>query len=194
MRSKCVKKVIVLAPVILFVFVSVSFCMLKTTADFNTYKEARKTAADAEAIGDTVTAVANYKKAAELAGKSATEEIQAWQINNAAFVLIKQFKVLVAYDEKLTTLADMIPGKEKFAFQKEMATLFATKIELLNEAKALLKASETVNGGEAPKIKMQSNIEFIDWVLQFISDNSSEAQQLQTIVPVPTVKAVEIIK
>ncbi|MEI7543121.1 MAG: hypothetical protein WCJ94_07720 [bacterium] len=188
------KKVIILTTVISLAFVSVSFCMWKTSADFNTYKEARKTAADAEALGDTATAVANYKKAAELAGMFATEEIQAWQINNAAFALIKKFKVLVAYDEKLTALAEMTPGKEKFAFQKEMTTLFASKIELLNEAKALLVSGETINGGEAPMAKMQSNVEFIDWVLKFIADNSSEALQTQTPVVVPTVKAEEIIK
>ena len=115
------KKVILFVVAISVVFASVSFGAWKSWEDFNTYKEARKVATEAEASGDTATAVANYKKAADLAGKSATKEIQAWQTNNAAFVLIKQFKTLVAYDEKLTKLTEITPSKEKLAFQKEMA-------------------------------------------------------------------------
>ena len=168
------KKIILFVAAISVVFASVSFCAWKSWDDFNTYKEARKIASEAEAAGDTSTAVANYKKAADLAGKSATKEFQAWQLNNAAYVLIKQFKVLVAYDDELAKLAELKPSKEKIALQKEMANLFSFKLDMLNEAKTLLEDGKALDGGEAPTAKIQSNIDYIDWVQKFVAENSGE--------------------
>ena len=162
------KKIVVLASVLFFVFASFSFGAWKSWEDFNVYKEARKAAMEAEGAGDTVNAVLNYKKAADLAGKSATKDIQAWQINNAAFVLIKQFKTLVAYDEKLAKLSDMKPSKEKIAFQKEMADMFGMKMDLLTEAKDLLSQGKALEAGEEPTAKIQSNLDFIAWVDEFV--------------------------
>jgi len=176
------KKVMMFVAAILVVFTSVSFGAWKSTKDWDSYREARKVAIEAETAGNTADAVANYKKAAELAGKSATKEIQAWQINNAAFVLIKQFKALVAYDDKLAKLAEMKPSKEKLAFQKEMANMFSFKLDVLNEAKALLESGKAVDGGEAPTAKIQSNIDFIDWVNKFVADNSGEAKPADAAV------------
>ena len=180
------KKVILFVAAVSVVLTSVSFCAWKSWEDFNSYKEARKAATDAEATSDTPNAVANYKKAADLAGKSATKDIQAWQINNAAFVMIKQFKALVTYDEKLAKLAEMTPSKEKVAFQKDMAALFLSKIDVLNEAKALLESGKALDGGEAPTAKIQSNIDYIDWVLKFVSDNSEDAQAVAPEKVTPT--------
>lgn len=186
------KKMILLVAAISVVFASVSFGAWKSWEDFNTYKEARKTAIDAEAAGDTANAVANYKKAADLAGKSATKDIQAWQINNASFVLIKQFKTLVGYDEKLAKLQEMTPSKEKVAFQKEMANLFSFKLDVLNEAKGMLEEGKALDGGEAPTAKIQSNLDYIDWVLKFVSDNSGEAQA--AAAPAETTAPAEEVK
>ena len=186
------KKVILFVAAISVVFASVSFCVWKSNEDFNTYREVRKMAIEAESAGDTANAVANYKKAADLAGKSATKNIQAWQLNNAAFVLIKQFKTLVAYDEKLTKLQEMTPSKEKIAFQKEMANLFSFKLDVLNEAKAMLEEGKALDGGEAPTAKIQSNIDYIDWVLKFVSENSGEAQTAS--VPAETAAPAEEVK
>jgi hypothetical protein len=177
------KKIIMFVALISMVFASVSFCAWKSWEDFNSYKDARKAATEAEASGDTSAAVANYKKAADLAGKSATKDIQAWQTNNAAFVLIKQFKTLVAYDDKLAKLADMKPSKDKLAFQKEMATMFSMKMDVLNEAKALLEGGKALDGGEAPTAKIQSNIDYIDWVNKFVADNTGDAKQVDAVVP-----------
>lgn len=185
------RKIILFVLSISVVFTSVSFCAWKSWEDFNAYKESRKIASEAEATGDTATAVANYKKAADYAGKSATKDIQAWQTNNAAFVLIKQFKKLVAYDEKLAKLSEMKPGKEKLTFQKEMANLFSFKLGILNESKKMLEGGKALNGGEAPTAKIQSNIDFIDWVLKFVSDNSGDTQSATVIVPPQAAPAVE---
>ncbi len=169
------KKAIALSVVFAFAFASMSFAAWKSWEDFNVYKEARKAAMEAEGAGDTVTAVTNYKKAAELAGKSATKDIQAWQTNNAAFVLIKQFKALVAYDEKLAKLQEMKPSKEKIAFQKEMSDMFSMKMDLLAEAKELLEGGKAIDGGVEPSAKIQSNLDFIAWVDEFVKTGGNPA-------------------
>ena len=107
--------------------------------DYQSYLGVKKAAKDAEAAGDTANAVANYKKAAELAAKSATSTIQGWQLNNAAYALINQFKTAVGYSEKLAKLEGMAPSKEKLAYQKELADLFNLQLPLLDEAKTLLE-------------------------------------------------------
>ncbi|MCE5299751.1 MAG: hypothetical protein LLG37_02615 [Spirochaetia bacterium] len=169
------KKNIIFTAFLVLAFSSALFASWKSWEDFNKYKDARKVAVEAENAGDTTTAVANYKKAAELAGKSGTKDIQAWQINNAAFVLIKQFKNLVAYDEKLAKLNEMKPSAEKIAFQKDVAGLFSLKLDMLNEAKELLESGKAVEAGETPAAKIQSNLEFIEWVQKFVADNSGDA-------------------
>jgi hypothetical protein len=169
------KKLVVLTSVLFLVLASMSFGAWKSWEDFNTYKDVRKAAMEAEGTGDTLSAVSNYKKAADLAGKSATKDIQAWQINNAAFVLIKQFKTLVGYDDKLAKLSDMKPSKDKIAFQKELADGFSMKADLLTEAKALLEEGKALQAGDEPTAKIQSNIDFIAWVDDFVKNGGNVA-------------------
>ena len=166
------KKITVLSVFFVFIFSSLMLAAWTSWEDFNAYKDAKKTASEAEAAGDTATAVTNYKKAADLAGKSATKDIQAWQLNNAGFVLVKRFKELVAYDDKLAKLTAMKPSKEKLALQKEMANMYSFKMELLTEASKFLEPGKTLEGGEEPTKMIQSNIDFISWVENFIKENT----------------------
>ena len=106
--------------------------------DYQTYLGVRKAAQDAEAAGDTYNAVSNYKKAAALAEKSASKDIQGWQLNNAAYVLVSLFKTNTGYTEKLAKLEGMEPSKEKLAYQKELAGVFNGQMPVLDEAKAIL--------------------------------------------------------
>jgi hypothetical protein len=166
------KKTTILSMAFVLVFFSMTLAAWTSWEDFNAYKDAKKTASEAETAGDTTTAVLNYKKAADLAGKSATKDIQAWQLNNAGFVLVKRFKELVAYDEKLARLTEMKPSKEKLALQKEMANMYSFKMDLLTEAKKFLEPGKALNGGEEPTKMIQSNIDFIGWVENFIKENT----------------------
>jgi hypothetical protein len=63
--------------------------------DVGKYKEyltVRAMASEADSAGNTTISVAKYKEAANLAANYATAEIQAWQLNSAAYSLIKVFK------------------------------------------------------------------------------------------------------
>jgi len=139
--------------------------------DYQTYLGVRKAAQDAEAAGDTYNAVANYKKAAELAGKSASKDIQGWQLNNAAYVFVNLFKTTTGYAEKLAKLEGMQPSKEKLAYQKELADVFNAQMPVLEEAKAILDEGKGLGDDIAPAEKIKSNQEFIAWVTDFTSSN-----------------------
>ena len=136
------KKFLIMLCFLVLIFSLSSYAGWTNAEDYQAYKVAKKAAQDAEAAGDTFNAISNYKKAAELAAKSGTPEIQMWQINNAAYFLIKQFKLLVGYDEKLQKLSEMKPGKEKINYQSEIANLFNLQMPLLEEAKDLLKQAQ----------------------------------------------------
>lgn len=194
------RKILIFICCLIFVsFFSMSFAAWTNLEDYKAYKKAKELALEAENAGDTFNAVANYKKAAELAGKSATQDIQIWQYNNAAYFLIKQFKILTGYDEKLQKLSEMKPSKEKLAYQSEIAELFNLQAglleeakELLNEAKSLLKEEAVEKVAETtastievktspvgPKEKIESNLQFIDWVENFLKDNLKQGEAVE---------------
>jgi hypothetical protein len=169
-------KRIVIVSFVLVLFAGMAFAgAWRNYEDYQSYLGVRKAAKDAEAASDTLNAVANYKKAAELAGASATANIQGWQLNNAAYVLINQFKTLVGYAEKLAKLEGMSPSKEKLAYQQELANLFNLQIPLLEEAKGLLEngkgLGEEIEGAKT----IQSNLDFISWVTEFTNSNLNGA-------------------
>lgn len=161
---------------VIFTFVFVIFAGMafagawRNYEDYQAYVGVRKAAKDAEAASDTLNAVANYKKAAELAAKSATTDIQAWQLNNAAYSLVNQFKAMVGYAEKLAKLEGMAASKEKIAYQKELADLFNLQLALLEEAKGLLEEGAGLGETAAAKT-IQSNQDFIKWVMDFTAAN-----------------------
>jgi hypothetical protein len=169
-------KRIVIVSFVLVLFAGIAFAgAWRNYEDYQSYLGVRKAAKDAEAASDTLNAVANYTKAAELAAKSATSTIQGWQLNNAAYVLINQFKTLVGYAEKLAKLEGMSPSKEKLAYQTELANLFNLQIPLLEEAKGLLEKGKGL-GEEIEGAKtIQSNLDYIAWVTEFTSGNINGA-------------------
>lgn len=171
-------KRLVIVSCVLVLFAGIAFAgAWRNYEDYQSYLGVRKAAKDAEAASDTLNAVANYTKAAELAAKSATANIQGWQLNNAAYVLINQFKTLVGYAEKLAKLEGMSPSKEKLAYQKELANLFNLQLPLLEEAKVLLEKGKGL-GEEIEGAKtIQSNVDFIAWVTEFTNGNLNGATE-----------------
>ncbi len=151
----------------------------KSYKAFQEYVSLKNKAKQADADGDTFTAVTNYLKAADIASKSADINIQAWQLNNAAYSLISQFKKLVNYEEKLQKLTEMKPGKEKITFQKELAEMLNLQFSLLEEAHGILNRAKDLGEELEAKEKIQSNIDFITWVKEFIGNNLSETKEVE---------------
>jgi tetratricopeptide (TPR) repeat protein len=168
------RKLIVLIAVI-FVFNNFLFAgPWRSYKAFQEYLSVKNKAKQADADGDTYTAVTNYLKAAEIASKSADANVLAWQLNNAAYSLIIQFKKLVDYDKKLQKLTEMKPGKEKIAYQKEFAEMLNLQFSLLEEALGILKKTKDLGEELEAKEKIKSNLDFINWVKEFIATNLNE--------------------
>ena len=186
------KKIFIITGIMFFA-VSLFGASWNNYDDYRNYLDAKKKASEAAATGDTTTAVAKYKEAAALAAKSSSnKEHQAWQLNNAAYTLITWFKSGTAYQEKIDALSGMTPGREKKAYQVEIAALFYPRISMLDEARVLLEegaalfpaeqkeAAVVSTAAEAvadmkpagPKDKIESNLEFVNFVTKFIADNS----------------------
>jgi hypothetical protein len=190
------KKILIVTAVVLAFAGSMFAAGWTNYEDYMGAKAAKNKAVEAAANGDTTTAVAEYKKAADLAGKSGTVESRAWRLNDAGYTLINEFKKITAYQEKIDSLGTMKPSKDKIQAQAEIAYVFNANIAMLEEAKAILlegkalypaqEKKETVAADgvtpaaeEAPKKagpeeKIDSNLGFVDWVLKFTADNYKE--------------------
>jgi hypothetical protein len=145
--------------------------------DYTAYKAVKEEASKASDEGNTSVSVAKYKEAATLAAKSATKEIQAWQLNSAAYELIKAFKKNTDYSAKIEQLSGMAPSKEKFATQKDIAVILESNMGLLDEAKGILEEAKALEGGEGPAEKITSNLDFISWVNQFLEDTKNPVEK-----------------
>lgn len=126
------KKFLAIA-ILMFVTVGMVFAGAWTNVEkFQEYKAAKTTATEADETGNTTVAVAKYIEAADLAKSYATQEIEAWQRNSAAYVLIKTFK----------------NTKEK--------ALLVEAMTYLTDAKAI---ADTLNIGSLSE-KIERNIDF----------------------------------
>ena len=86
------KKFLVMS-ILFLVFVGTVFAGVWTDEKkFKEYVTTKSIAAEADSAGNTIVSVIKYKEAAILASTYATAEIEAWQLNNAAYSLIKVFK------------------------------------------------------------------------------------------------------
>jgi len=158
-----VKKI--MGMVLVFVL-GVTALFAATDAD---YRTAKKIAQEAEAAGDTGTAITNYVKAAMAAGDFKNKKGEAWQYNSAAFTLIKAFKKATAFEAKDGQLAEMTAGKKKWAVQIELATSSKEFLGLLEEAAGYLQKAEAVGLEEAAG-KINSNKAYIEQIKKFIKD------------------------
>lgn len=168
---------LILFIVMVFIFnISLFAGPWKSYKAFQEYLAVKNKAKQADAEGNTFEAVTNFLKAAEISSKSADANVQAWQLNNAAYSLILQFKKLVNYDEKLQKLMELKPGKEKIIYQKEFAEMMNLQFSLLEEAQNILDKIKDLGEELEAKEKIQSNLDFIVWVKEFISSNLNEKE------------------
>lgn len=110
----------------------------KNFSKYTDYKTARAMAIEADDSGNTIVSVVKYKEAADLAATYAIPELQAWQLNNEAYSLIKKFK----------------QTKEK--------VLLVEAYTILTDAKAI---ADTLNIKELTA-KIQSNIDYCSTILE----------------------------
>ena len=100
------KKIIVLFVIMLFVV------GWKSTKVYQEYKGARAMAIEAESESNYVVAAEKYLLAASVAEDNNMLEIQAWQLNNAAYCLIKNHKLNKDVSGLLNAIDTLTAAKE----------------------------------------------------------------------------------
>jgi hypothetical protein len=110
------------------------------------------------AVSATVDAkIAIAEFAAEKLGRS---DIAGWNYNNAAYDLIKQFKVVTNYEVATADLLNT-PSGHRDAKLADLKATFEGNIALLQLAGQILDKAETTGGDNGFKSKIKSNRKFI---------------------------------
>jgi len=171
--------------VLVFVFVSGLFAGLEETAIlWNEYRAAKKSAFDSDSVD---VKIAHYFIAAEKAEKLERPDIQAWQLNNAGFAIIKWFKGETNYAETMKKIEDMEAGADKIDFINLTKAAFKEAFKGIDNLTTIDKAIEYIEEGKSIAVsglgnesledfhaefakivtKADSNLSFISWIKEF---------------------------
>lgn len=141
-------------------------------SDKAAYTAAKAAADAAEAAGESDKAVAEFTKAADLAGKAGADTAQAWRLNNAAYVLIKSFKAKVDYENLVPKLEGMTPSAEKYAALKEADATFKANAAPLDQAAQLLEKAKALNVAASTEV-IDRNLAFVSWAKGFSAEGEA---------------------
>ena len=115
----------------------------------------------------------NHLKISEVAKKLERADIVAWNLNNAAYALINQFKLETDYDNNISAIANA-PKAKRVGLRQEFKVLLLSHNDTITMANGFLAdARATGFDGEEFLVKVSSNQSFIDWVLKFQSSKES---------------------
>jgi hypothetical protein len=144
------------------------------------YNAAKAAAEEAKEDGDIETAIKELLRAANYAKKLNRPEIAAWQLNNIGYYSIQKFREVTDYDNRMAKLNSMKPGKQKEEYLNETMSLLKRNKSLLTSAKPHLKEAQEIDNKleESNRTEViKSNLEFIKWVENFLSNNTQPSEQ-----------------
>ncbi|MCF7792381.1 MAG: hypothetical protein K9N09_00110 [Candidatus Cloacimonetes bacterium] len=112
-----------------------------------------------------------YHEAAIYANALERNDIEAWQYNNAAYYLIKEFKVKTDYQTKMDSLNSLKLKQKIEDYRLEIQKNFREESRLLSKAKGYLEKAKEVDAelekSDRTRI-IANNISFVDFVLEFV--------------------------
>lgn len=153
---------------IALMFVSISTFSATTWDSYHKDSVIAKSGLKALEMGTTITAnvSAEYISLAAEAISLNRKDIAAWDINNAAYAKILEFKVLTNYVESNTQINLLSPKLNKrLSAVKALQVSCKNNIGLINDAGRLLTP---LPGGEAKK-HAQSNLDFVNYIKAFVN-------------------------
>ena len=139
------------------------------------YVNARAAAQTATELGDVSQAVRCLQEAAHAAEKLGRIDNEVWQINNAGYALIQEFKARTDYSNKMNTLTHMYDGNDKNIVMFELKLACCQELHLLYTARELLKSAAVLDAttkntkyeNTDRTNSITNNILFIEWVDKF---------------------------
>lgn len=138
---------------------------------WHTYKSSKRIAEESLEKGDLSNTVKNLAIAGNCALKLGRPEIAAWQFNNIGHYSIEEFKKLTDCDNRLRTLAQMEIDSVKIKLLAETKNIFRKHIDLLLNSQKHLQRAQIIDDELAESWRtevIESNVEFINWVQEFI--------------------------
>lgn len=113
--------------------------------------------------------------AADAAYELSREDIATWQLNNIGYYSINEFKSKTDYDNRMQQLAIIKSIKERALYSEETKSLFQKYFNILLKAESFLQKAQMLDAELEPSERtktIESNIQFINWVGEYISDSS----------------------
>lgn len=113
--------------------------------------------------------------AADAAYELSREDIATWQLNNIGYYSINEFKSKTDYDNRMQQLAIIKNFKERALYSEETKSMFQEYFNILLRAESYLHKAQLMDAELEPSERtktIESNIQFINWVGNYISDSS----------------------
>ncbi|MBU1115990.1 MAG: hypothetical protein KKE09_12730 [Bacteroidetes bacterium] len=116
-----------------------------------------------------------FSLASEAAYELSREDIATWQLNNIGYYSINEFKKRTDYDKQMQKLATVDNLKEKALLVEKVKFDFKNNFVILNVAEKYLQKAKLLDSemesSDRTKI-IESNIQFIEWIRNYISKNN----------------------
>ncbi len=147
---------------------------LSTAQLWDKYNSAKQELAKSREQNDFEQTKNHLLEAAWCAARLGRQDIEVWQYNNIGFYAIEKFKEIISYDQKMSVISSMSPGKEKVKYYNSVIADFTSNINILTEAEEYLTKAQDLDlnllDDNLRTMRIENNIRFIKDVKKMISD------------------------
>jgi len=138
------------------------------------YKLTKKKAKYFRSVNQLDSIIIYLTLAAEAAYELNRTDIAAWQLNNIGYYSIIEFKRRTNYDNAMEELKTITNLKQRGLYLAKTRDIIKDNFYILNKTEKYLQKAQLLDM-ELEDIKrkkiIESNLQFIEWVRNFISDN-----------------------
>jgi len=144
------------------------------------YKNAKESATKFIAENNLDSIITYLDLSASASYELSREDIATWQLNNIGHYSIIEFKRITDYESRIQKIATIENLKKKGLFIQETKTAFKENYHILTRAEKYLHKAQVLDSeleaSESTKA-IESNLIFIDWVGNYISDISIKSKE-----------------
>ncbi len=144
---------------------------------WSSYRSAKAAVKEAESDNDYEKQAKYLLEAAKYANALQRFDIEAWQYNNAGFVLIEGFKNKTDYINVMNKLNSLKLQSEITQYRKEARLILSNEKELLLQASGYFTQAKEIDDNlekSSRTITIASNITFVNDVLRFLNTDEIE--------------------
>lgn len=137
------------------------------------YKFSKTTAAKYISENNLDSTIVYLNMAANAAYELSREDIATWQLNNIGYYSISEFKKRTDYERRIQQLVTIKNLREKGLHLEETKSVFSDHFKILSNAENYLYKAQLLDHEFEKSNRteiIERNLEFINWVANFISD------------------------